>query len=479
MRNFSKDEVIKLIDIRFHTKLVNTEYIASEINARKIDLSKRVDILLKIELIKAYSKNNSELFEYYKLLYLETIRLFTDNTFVEPGDSSKRSPEDYIRAFIDLYEEVKSKGFNFSLGLIPFSGNTPLDGAHRTAIAYFFDCKLSIVDIGSESVDYGIGYFYSRGASDKLIATLSLLLNEYDEDVRAAIVWPSAGFDIKSIIKLFGSTYLFSKKLYLDKNGVNNLCVNAYKNESWVGNDADHWRGAWAKSTACYDKNATIVIIFKPGYPSQDLEIKNKIRSLRDGTKHCIHSTDKSEDTADIINCTFPIGSESYLNAINIKEFSKLRSYIKQQNIADHIITGSSFMGVLGIRNSNDVDTISLDGTGAHNAYSQFFSKKIQNLFLINDCQYRFLDISFLNLEEIAHFKNKRNEKKDIDDIKLINAFSSNKLNCFTGFMLITKKNVSQNVTWFKRFLVKKGIAILKMFYLYDMARWAYRKYFN
>ncbi|ENM5860097.1 hypothetical protein NTE23_004068, partial [Vibrio mimicus] len=152
MKILSKNDALKLIDSRFHDKVIDTTLISSEINAREIDFSKRVDILLKIELIRAYSTCDNDLFEYYKKLYFETISLFTDNTFIEPGDTNKKSPSDYISIFTDLYDNVKKDGFNFSIGVIPFSGGTPLDGAHRIAIAYLLNANISIIDIGSSSV---------------------------------------------------------------------------------------------------------------------------------------------------------------------------------------------------------------------------------------------------------------------------------------------------------------------------------------
>lgn len=478
MKELKRNDIVNLIDVRFHSRLASHEYKIRKVNARKIDLSKRADILLKIELIDAYSNNNVELFEYYKRFYLESISIFTDNTFVEPGNSRKKSQEDYINAFVGLFERIKKNGFDFDLGLIPFSGEVPLDGAHRTAIAYLLDSELSVVDIDYDSVDYGISFFYDRGASEKLISTLALLLAKYCEGLRVAIVWPASGFDLNSIVKMFDGTNLFGKELYLTENGVNNLCVNAYKNESWIGNDYNGWQGSWKKSAECYAENATFIILFKPNYSGQDLEIKNKIRNLRAGTKHCIHSTDGKEDTVDIVNCTFSTKSESYLNAISMKELSKLRMYISRNGLENHIVTGSSFMGVLGIRSGNDVDTISLDGTASHNIYSGLFSKSIENLFSIDDCKYKFLGVTFLNLEEVSHFKHRRNENKDIDDVRLVNIFLSSKSRGVVGAFLVSKRMMNQKITKCKRILVRNIIVILKYFSLYDIVRRTYRKIF-
>lgn len=125
MKVLSKDETLKLIDSRFHDKVIGTTFISSEINAREIDFSKRVDILLKIELIKAYAACDNDLFEHYKKLYFETISLFTDNTFIEPGDSNKRSPSDYIGIFIELYDNVKNMVLIFQEELFHFQEGLP------------------------------------------------------------------------------------------------------------------------------------------------------------------------------------------------------------------------------------------------------------------------------------------------------------------------------------------------------------------
>ncbi|EGR4362777.1 hypothetical protein PY199_002466 [Vibrio cholerae] len=476
MKILSKNDALKLIDSRFHDKVIDTTLISSEINAREIDFSKRVDILLKIELIRAYSTCDNDLFEYYKKLYFETISLFTDNTFIEPGDTNKKSPSDYISIFTDLYDRVEKDGFNFSIGAIPFSGGTPLDGAHRIAIAYLLNANISIIDIGSSSVDYGVNYFSHKGASDSLISELVSLLVKYDNNIRTAIIWPAAKIDLKTVVNSFGDTYLFGKRLSLNENGVNNLCVSAYKNEPWVGNDKNNWYGAKGKSTYCYAENDTTIIIFKPSYKGQDLEIKDKIRSLCGGTKHCIHSTDYNKDTFEIVSCTFPVHSEKYLNAINLKEISKLRKYLFEKCMANHIITGSSFMGVLGIRNSFDVDTISLDQKGDHNIYKHMFSKKIESLFSIGACYYEFLDLKFLSLEETLLFKKQRSEKKDIEDIKLINIFLSTKTKRFYDLILILKTRLRQKARRIKNFLIHNLIFVLKKMYLYTIVKRVYGK---
>lgn len=476
MKVLSKDETLKLIDSRFHDKVIGTTFISSEINAREIDFSKRVDILLKIELIKAYAACDNDLFEHYKKLYFETISLFTDNTFIEPGDSNKRSPSDYIGIFIELYDNVKKYGFDFSRGVIPFSGGTPLDGAHRIAIAYLLNSNLAIIDIGFSSVDYGINYFSHRGASDSLISELVSLLVKYDNNIRAAIIWPAVKIDLKTVVNSFGDTYLFGKRLSLNENGVNNLCVSAYKNEPWVGSDKNNWHGAKGKSAYCYAENDTTIIIFKLSYAGQDLEIKDKIRSLCGGTKHCIHSTDGNKDTFEIVSCTFPVHSEKYLNAISLKEISKLRKHLMEKGIANHIITGSSFMGVLGIRNSFDVDTISLDQKGEHNTYKHMFSRKIESLFSIGACYYEFLDLKFLSLEEILLFKKQRNEKKDNEDIKLINMFLSAKTKRFYDFVLIFKTGLRQQKRHIKTFLIHNLIFVLKKIRLYAIVKGVYSK---
>ena len=115
-------------------------------------------------------------------------------------------------------------------------------------------------------------------------------------------------------------------------------------------------------------------------------------------------------------------------------------------------ITGSSFMGVLGIRNSSDIDTISLDQKGDHNIYKHMFSKKIESLFSIGVCHYEFLGLKFLSLEETLFFKKQRNEKKDSDDIKLINMFLSNKTKKFYDMLLILKTRFRQKIRRLKFF---------------------------
>ncbi|EDK29034.1 hypothetical protein VSWAT3_10616 [Vibrionales bacterium SWAT-3] len=475
MLKLENSKLLSLVDSRFHPYLQGDDLPCSYLDVKRIDYTKRVDILVKIKLLESYDSGCLDLLEYYKELYLETIYLFTDGSFVEPGDSNKKSKNDYVSSFISLYENIREQGFNFSDGVIPISNGVPLDGAHRVAIAYVLNIELPVVEIDIKPVNYGIEYFSERDAKNHIQSPLIDILTDFFDDIRIAIIWPKAKLGFSDVKSLFGESYVFSKSLNLNENGLNNLCVSAYKDESWAGDLRNNWDGSWAKSSLCYSNDATSVVLFRPLYKGQDLEIKNALREKNFGSKHCIHSTDFKYDTQNLSKCTFSKNSEQYLNNIQLSKFSALKKEIEVEGLCGDIIVGSSFMAVLGIRKNNDIDTLNLQGSGSHNDYISYYSSAV-NILRFKSI-YRFLDVDFLDLDEIRIFKNNRCEKKDIDDIKLIDLFFKGNSKSLTSKLLVKKREVTQSFQRKRRRTILVLVDILKKVGLFHTVRNIYHSF--
>ncbi|HFQ5395552.1 TPA: hypothetical protein ACGUP1_004377 [Vibrio vulnificus] len=472
MQESKSNQLLRLIDSRFHPYITGDEFTCKHIDPRTIDFTKRVDILVKIRLIESYVAEDLELFNYYEDLYLRTIGLFTDGSFIEPGDSNKKSKSDYVSNFLSLYESIKSNGFNFSDGVIPFSHGIPLDGAHRIAVAYVIGLQLPIVELDINPVDYGIKFFSERAGDDDIDAELVELILDFYSDIRLAIVWPKASLDLNEVKALFKTSLVFYKSLKLNENGLNNLCINAYKDEAWSGDASNQWAGSWAKSSLCYSDSDTTIVLFRPQFAGQDIEIKNSLREKNDGSKHCMHSTDYPYDTRNLSKCTFFSRSELYLNRIQLSEFSALKKHITINGKESDLIVGSSFMSVLGIRESNDVDTLNIDGTGSHNEYIDDYSGTVRVLGIKS--VYCFLGVNFLDLDEVKKFKIKRAENKDIDDVKLIDSFFKNELNSLSSILLVNKRKFMQSIQRNKRKMILASLNVLKSLGIYDLIRKIY-----
>ncbi|EKO5170322.1 hypothetical protein P0I94_002580 [Vibrio vulnificus] len=472
MQELKSNQLLRLIDSRFHPYIKGDEFTCKQIDPRTIDFTKRVDILVKVKLIESYVAKDFELFNYYKGLYLKTISLFTDGSFIEPGDSNKKSESDYVSKFLSLYESIKNNGFNFSDGVIPFSHGIPLDGAHRIAIAYVIGLQLPIVELDINPVDYGIKFFSERAGDDEIDAELVELTLDFYSDIRLAVIWPKASLDLNEVKALFKTSLIFYKSLKLNENGLNNLCISAYKDEAWSGDASNQWAGSWAKSSLCYSDSDTTIVLFRPEFSGQDIEIKNSLREKNDGSKHCMHSTDYPYDTRNLSKCTFFRRSELYLNRIQLSELSALKKQIAISGEENDLIVGSSFMSVLGIRESNDIDTLNIDGKGSHNEYINYYSGSVRVLGIKS--VYYFLGVKFLDLDEIKKFKIKRAEKKDTDDLKLIDSFFNNELNSINSILLVNKRKFMQSIQSNKRRTILASLNVLKSIGIYNFIRKIY-----
>ena len=97
----------------------------------------RFDIFVKYYYVKSYIENYD--LKEAKKIYLSHIKAF--NNFHEP-DGRKNNAKDFIIKFNSLIENIKSCK-NLDKTIIPISTTgIPIDGAHRIAIALYFDLKI-------------------------------------------------------------------------------------------------------------------------------------------------------------------------------------------------------------------------------------------------------------------------------------------------------------------------------------------------
>ena len=143
-----------------HRDKINT-YRTSPINLLS---NYRFDIFVKYYYVKSYIEN-------YNLneateIYLSHIKAF--NNFHEP-DGRKNNANDFIIKFNSLIENVKSCK-NLDKTIIPISTTgIPIDGAHRIAIALYFDLKIQYCVFDLLDGKYVEIFFLQRGMPYKYV----------------------------------------------------------------------------------------------------------------------------------------------------------------------------------------------------------------------------------------------------------------------------------------------------------------------
>ena len=124
----------------------------------------RFDIFVKYYYVKSYIENYD--LKEAKKIYLSHIKAF--NNFHEP-DGRKNNAKDFIIKFNSLIENIKSCK-NLDKTIIPISTTgIPIDGAHRIAIALYFDLKIQYCVFDFLDGKYDEIFFLQRGMSYKYV----------------------------------------------------------------------------------------------------------------------------------------------------------------------------------------------------------------------------------------------------------------------------------------------------------------------
>ena len=174
-----KEYVIALNQLK---KLLDNDYIFELLHHReKINIYKtkavnllskyRFDIFVKYYYVKSYVENK-EISE-AREIYLSHIKAF--NNFYEP-DGRKNNANDFIEKFNALIENVKLCN-NLNKTVIPVSTTgIPIDGAHRIAIALYFNLEVKYCVFDLLDGKYDETFFLQRGMPYEHIQKIKNLL---------------------------------------------------------------------------------------------------------------------------------------------------------------------------------------------------------------------------------------------------------------------------------------------------------------
>lgn len=128
----------------------------------------RFDIFVKYYYVKSYIENYD--LKEAKKIYLSHIKAF--NNFHEP-DVRKNNAKDFIIKFNSLIENIKSCK-NLDKTIIPISTTgIPIDGAHRIAIALYFDLKIQYCVFDLLDGKYDEIFFLQRGMPYKYVQEIN------------------------------------------------------------------------------------------------------------------------------------------------------------------------------------------------------------------------------------------------------------------------------------------------------------------
>lgn len=378
--------------------------IPRRINIAEINIDERIDILVKVNLVKQILSNADLNISDYE----ECIDIMTGGTFREPGQADKNTFKHYFETLRSLArDDVDASRF-----VIPInSHNKLLDGSHRLSVAIAKGCQevqcLRIKD-KEWKIDYG-ELAIKRHLSNHYFKWLKKSFHS-QKNKSILVIWPKTNKKysekiiniLKSDVTRVQSTF----SLNITEDELRLIVLALYRNENWIGSIENKFRGILEKSKAVsqkiFYKNIKIVVLNKDHEYSD--KIKREIRNNFKLNNDYIHSTDKLEDDIfliDTIDAILKIRKNGYFkwkhNFINLQHFLTLhsKSVIEMNKI---VIIGSVKLTLEGYRKNADIDYMNLKNNrekfyDSINNQLNLDGKQVQEYFKYDDNDYTLLGV--------------------------------------------------------------------------------------
>lgn len=435
-------EISNLIDVSLLASgyLTEKEYkYCAKIPALNLLVPERFDILAKY-IYGSYILNNINT-DFGELVYKS--HLYAFNKFYESDYRNKTSFEDFRREFRNLIKSIQLVGFNENQTLIPLGNNgIIIDGSHRVAACLLLGMDVPVAVFGKEANIYDYKYFLNKGLEKKFADFMAYYYVKLKKNTHIVSLFPSAeGHDdeVEDILKEFAKI-VYRKEIDINQNGAVNLVKQMYRDEKWLGNEANNFEGARYKASQCYNKpGLTRIYLIETDNPQLLIHAKEKIRNIYKIENHSVHINDMHEETLRLSQLFFNENSIHFLNYASIIQpahfrylFIEYKKFLKANNVDPEFfcVDGSAVMAAYGIRDCRDLDYLhkgyehirygNEDVIGSHNAEIHHHTIGINEIIFNPDNHFYYNGIKFCSLDEIKYMKQKRGEPKDYQDINLI-----------------------------------------------------------
>jgi len=433
--------LIQLIEPHFHNKLTEKEYEIKTLKAKDLLVHTRFDIAFKILYLENIDKKNKFAQEFYE----EHIRAFSLGKFTELGNKKKNNIDEYIKSFLKIFKDIKKNGFNNDKTLIPLSSKGYIaNGAHRVASAIYTNKNVDCVEINANDPNYNYKFFYNRKVSTKILDTVATKFVEYANNIYIALIWPTAQGHDKEIEQIIPNI-VYRKDILLNPNGAHNLISQIYYGEKWIGNIKNNFRGSQGKLVECFRNfNPVRIVAFQANSLNKVMSIKDKIRKIFKVGKSSIHITDSHNDAIRVARVVFNNNSIHFLNNaklnryisthLKIDEFKKF--IIKNKlNRNDVLIDSSLILSCYGMREAKDTDFIynsetrikfKFNNINVHNEVLKYYQATKHELIYNPNNYFYFNELKFISFDHLYKMKKNRNEIKDKNDCKMMEALREN-----------------------------------------------------
>lgn len=449
--------------------------------ARELIVPNRLDLMAKMTYIEARITGCNLIWA--KDLYRAHIEAFSGGSFTEPGQPNKNSIEAYMNTFDELIDVIGKDGVNEEMSCIPVDvAGQIIDGAHRTSIAAYYNQKIPCIFDGQLAKNkFNYAFFKRQYLEQKYIDYMvTKYVEEKGENCYVICLYPKAMRDANAVRKvdcllnteISDGGVVCSKDIKMSYNGLKNFMIQAYGNHSWCGTPDNQYKGVYGKLDPCYDKCEILraYVVENRDGNMDIIYIKKRIREIFGIENHSCHSSDCYGETLLLTHLLFNENSIHLLNHGQLDYDSNLLNELfgfkkelekKGEDSRKYIVDSSGILGLYGIRKVRDLDYLTLtenlgaDGLGSfdnHKSYVKYYGTAIDDIILNPENYLYAFGIKFITLELCKRFKQNRKEKKDEEDISLINQ----KLADSSSFY----ENIKCNIIRLKRYFRNKKTLI-------------------
>lgn len=426
---------------------------AQDVNCAPLSLitSRRFDAMAHYIYAKHWSLNIKS--NWATELYEATLRVVNGHYEQYP---KKLDFQDYLTAFHTVLQAMKSGTFNWHASPVTADLFDDLgNGAHRVAAALVYGSPVHCVKYADfRAMDLSACALRNRekfvpgGLAEKYLDAMALEYCKLKPNCYIAVIFPAAQGREEDIYKLLGAycTIVYKKDVLLSKNGPFNFVRQAYEGAHWLGNWSNGFAGVKTKARGCFPdgyttKKTVRVYLLECESLKKLTECKNEIRKLFDVGNHSIHTTDDHNDSIRIARLLFCNNSIHHLNNAAPKQLKKFDEYLEKYKVylqkfkvddECFCVDGSAVMSAYGLRDCADLDylhfgydTIFFDSMiSSHNSSLGHHVLSKDDIIFNPTNYFYYNNVKFASLGVVKAMKEKRNEKKDIVDVALINTIS-------------------------------------------------------
>lgn len=414
------------------------------ISAKDLFRANRFDLPIK-HLYARYRENNIQS-SFGLNAYKEHLRLWSG--FIEYDKPEKNTFEAFKKVFDDLLDSIKENGFNKNISKIPINfENKLLNGSHRTTACALYNKKISyyygkdLID-GWKNCDYSL--FERLGLNKDYMDAAALEMTRINPNLFVVSLFPAAvgnDAEVEKLLNKFGSI-AYKKEVKLNETGAYNYMRHAYKGEPWIGNLDNNFKGAIEYAKNCFS-NSNPMRVYLVEFDSVDIVKRTKLL-IRNIYKNkifntSVHITDTHTEALTLARALFNENSIHFLNNSKLEKYnsffnqlSYFKNYINENNldVEDYCITASSVLSIYGLKEGRDLDYLhkgkQIKGHKMIHSHNEYgigkYHTHIDNIIYNPLNHFYFDNVKFSSLNTVKLLKIKRNEEKDIIDIKLIDS---------------------------------------------------------